>query len=136
MWRIHRILRFDSVALNNILLISMPSICYLLPYHIQNPVKHLRWSVLLQPLTIFAKGSVLDVLQSSRYASGIFIFFNCCLAAPRQTLDHYREDSLTHPMLIIAFYIFGPKVTTWKHWNNKENWYKMLVFYHRNLKMF
>ena len=41
-----------------------------------------------------------------------YIFFNCYLAAPRPTLGHYRGDSLTHPMLITAFfYIFGPKVT-------------------------
>ena len=38
-------------------------------------------------------------------------FFNCYLAAPRPTLGHYRGDSLTHPMLITAFYIFDPKVT-------------------------
>ena len=39
------------------------------------------------------------------------LFFNCYLAAPRPTLSHYRGDSLTHPMLITAFYIFEPKVT-------------------------
>ena len=39
-------------------------------------------------------------------------FFNCYLAAPRPTLGHYRGDSLTHPMLITAFfYIFDLKVT-------------------------
>ena len=41
-----------------------------------------------------------------------FFFFNCYLAAPRPTLGHYQGDSLTHPMLITAFfYIFGPEVT-------------------------
>ena len=40
-----------------------------------------------------------------------FFFFNCYLAAPWPTLGHYRGDSLTHPMLITAFYIFNPKVT-------------------------
>ena len=38
-------------------------------------------------------------------------FFNCYLAAPRPNLGHYRGDSLTHPMLITAFYNFDPKVT-------------------------
>ena len=38
-----------------------------------------------------------------------YFFFNCYLAAPRPTLGHYRGDSLTHPMLITAFfYIFDP----------------------------
>ena len=36
---------------------------------------------------------------------------HCYLAAPRPTLGHYRGESLTHPMLITAFYIFDPKVT-------------------------
>ena len=41
-----------------------------------------------------------------------FFFLNCYLAAPRPTLGHYRGDSLTHPMLITAFfYIFDTKVT-------------------------
>ena len=43
-----------------------------------------------------------------KYLTG---FFNWYLAAPRPTLGHYRGDSLTHPMLIIASYIFDPKVT-------------------------
>ena len=38
-------------------------------------------------------------------------FFNCYLAAPRPTLGHYRGDSLTHPMLITAYYIFDSGVT-------------------------
>ena len=41
----------------------------------------------------------------------LLIFFNCYLAAPQPTLDHYWADSLTHPMLITAFYIFDPRVT-------------------------
>ena len=42
----------------------------------------------------------------------VFVFFfNCYLAVPRPTLGHYRGDSLTHPMLITAFYMFDPKVT-------------------------
>ena len=41
----------------------------------------------------------------------IIYIFNCYLAAPRPTLGHYRGDSLTHLMLITAFYIFDPKVT-------------------------
>ena len=40
-----------------------------------------------------------------------FFILNCYLAAPWPTLGHCRGDSLTHPMLITAFYIFGPKVT-------------------------
>ena len=40
-----------------------------------------------------------------------YLCFNCYLAAPRPTLGHYRGDSLTHPMLITAFYIFDPRVT-------------------------
>ena len=39
-------------------------------------------------------------------------FFNCYLVAPQPTLGHYREDSLTHPMLITVFYWFQPK----GHW--------------------
>ena len=40
----------------------------------------------------------------------LFIFFNCYLAAPRPTLGHYQGDSLTHPMLIIAFFLhFQPE---------------------------
>ena len=38
-------------------------------------------------------------------------FFNCYLAAPQLTSGHYPGDSLTHPILITAFYIFHPKVT-------------------------
>ena len=34
---------------------------------IQNPVKHLRLS--FQPLTIFVKGFILDVLHGSKYTS-------------------------------------------------------------------
>lgn len=30
-------------------------------------------------------------------------FFNCYLAALRSTLGHYRQESLTHRMLISAF---------------------------------
>ena len=37
------------------------------------------------------------------------IFFNFYLAVPRPTLGHYREDSLTHPMLITAFLHFRPE---------------------------
>ena len=40
-----------------------------------------------------------------------FISFNCYLTAPQSTLGHYREDRLTHPMLITRFYIFNLKVT-------------------------
>ena len=32
-----------------------------------------------------------------------FRFFNCYLAVPQLTLGQYRGDSLTHPMLMIAF---------------------------------
>ena len=48
-------------------------------------------------------------LSIQRYL--INFFFNYYLAAPRPTSGHYRGDSLTHPMLITAFYIFDPKVT-------------------------
>ena len=37
-------------------------------------------------------------------------FFNNYLAAPQPTLGHYWGGSLTHPILIIMFYIFAPKV--------------------------
>ena len=46
---------------------------------IQNPVKHLRWSVLqkivngLKLLIIFAKRSILDVWQGSKYTSTVFL---------------------------------------------------------------
>ena len=39
----------------------------------------------------------------------IIIFFNCYLAAPRPTLGRCQGDSLTNPMLIIAFYLFRPE---------------------------
>ena len=39
----------------------------------------------------------------------IIIFFNCYLVAPRPTLGHCQGDSLTNPMLIIAFYLFRPE---------------------------
>ena len=38
-----------------------------------------------------------------------FFFFNFYLVAPWLTLDHYRGDSLTHPMLITAFYLVWPE---------------------------
>ena len=34
------------------------------------------------------------------YLNGRIFFKNCYLAAPRTTLGHYQEGSLTHPMLI------------------------------------
>ena len=34
--------------------------------HIQNPVKHLRWSV-LKPLNIFEKCAIIDARQGSKY---------------------------------------------------------------------
>ena len=40
---------------------------YSLPKRIQNPVKHLRRSRSFQPLTIFEKKSILDVLLGSYY---------------------------------------------------------------------
>ena len=40
-----------------------------------------------------------------------YIFFNCYLAAPRPTLGHYRGDSFTLPMLIIAFFTFSTQRT-------------------------
>ena len=40
------------------------------------------------------------------------LFFNCYLAAPRLTLGHSQEDSLSNPMLITAFLnYFSLKVT-------------------------
>ena len=38
-------------------------------------------------------------------------FISCYLAGPQSILGHYQGDSLNHPMLITAFYIFDPKVT-------------------------
>ena len=40
---------------------------------IQNPVKHLRWSVLQKPLIIFAKSSILGVWKAFEYASGVAV---------------------------------------------------------------
>ena len=37
------------------------------------------------------------------------IFFNCYLAAPRSTLGHSQEGSLTNLMLITAFKLFQAK---------------------------
>ena len=35
---------------------------------------------------------------------GMFFFFqDCYVAAPRLTLDHFQESSLTNPMLITVF---------------------------------
>ena len=45
------------------------------------------------------------------FSNQFLIFFNCYLAAQRPTLGHCRGDSLNHPMLLTAFYIFDPKVT-------------------------
>ena len=53
----------------------------------------------------------IDLNSYSENAKIAIFFFNCYLAAPRPTLGHYRGDSLTHPMLITAFYIFDPRVT-------------------------
>ena len=39
----------------------------------------------------------------------IYIYINCYLAAPRPTLDHYRGDSLTHPMLITLRFPFSTR---------------------------
>ena len=38
-----------------------------------------------------------------------FFFFNFYLAAPRPTLDDYREGSLTHPILITTFLHVRPE---------------------------
>ena len=57
------------------------------------------------------------------------------MAAPRPTLGHYRGDSLTHPMLITAFYIFDPKVTgslvavELLSWNFTKFWYQASSYY-------
>ena len=49
-------------------------------------------------------------IMTPRYCS--LIFFNCCLTNPRQSLDHYRGDNLTNPMLNTASgYLFYPRVT-------------------------
>ena len=42
--------------------------------------------------------------------AGSSLFFNY-LAAAWPILGHFRGDNLTHPMSIIEFFIFGPKVT-------------------------
>ena len=41
----------------------------------------------------------------------VLLFFFNYLAAAWQILGHFRGDNLTHPMSIIEFFIFGPKVT-------------------------
>ena len=47
---------------------------------------------------------------SCRLSWRVDIFFkNFCLAAPRTILDCYWGESLTHPILITAFYLFRPK---------------------------
>ena len=52
-----------------------------------------------------------EQLQLAIYLARYLFFFHYYLANPGPTLGHYRGDSLTHPMLITAFYIFDPKVT-------------------------
>ena len=64
---------------------------------------HRRFSDVPRRVSLLSCGDVFVV--------HVFFFFNCYLAAPRPTLGHYRGDSLTHPMLITAFYIFDPRVT-------------------------
>ena len=44
------------------------------------------------------------------------LFSNCYLAAPRSTLSHHWENTLTHPMLITVFYLFDPRVTGKLEW--------------------
>ena len=43
------------------------------------------------------------------YSNFYGFFFNCFLAAPRPTLGHYREGSLTHAMHIAVFLDIRPK---------------------------
>ena len=52
-------------------------------------------------------------IHFSQKTSGgwFFSFFFNYLAAAWQILGHFRGDNLTHPMSIIEFFIFGPKVT-------------------------
>ena len=54
---------------------------------------------------------IVDDLEKCGLFPDFQYFFNCYLAAPRPTSGHYRGDSLTHPMLITAFYILNPRVT-------------------------
>ena len=54
----------------------------------------------------------IKLVTTDKRRNQLFFFFNCYLAAPRPTSGHYRGDSLTHPMLITAFFcIFDLKVT-------------------------
>ena len=50
----------------------------------------------------------------------ILNFFNCYLAAPYSTLGHYQGHSLTHLIIISAFYIFNPEVT--RSLTSFDNW--------------
>ena len=65
-------------------------------------------SVYIQKTLISKKLIIVEDISDYNF---LFVFSNCYLAVPRSTLGHYWRDSLTHPMLITAFYIFDPKVT-------------------------
>ena len=45
---------------------------------------------------------------ATQYLSTI-TFFNCYLATPWPTMDHYWGDSLANPMLITAFFTFSTR---------------------------
>ena len=55
---------------------------------------NMQW---LKAFTI-EKRSIIDIF---------LFFFNCYLATPQPTFNHYRGDSFTHPMLITAFLHFS-----------------------------
>ena len=40
---------------------------------------------------------------------GVSYFFNCYLAAPQPTFDHFQGDSLINPLLITASELVRPK---------------------------
>ena len=48
-------------------------------------------------------------------------FFNCCLAAPRPTLDHYQGDSLTNIILSPARCLVGLEPGTFRFWLERLN---------------
>ena len=64
--------------------------------HIQNSVKHLRWSVLQIKIIIFTKHSTLDVWHGSESTSGLLKLF--CCGSQRDI-----QDCLIYVKLIIVF---------------------------------
>ena len=72
-----------------------------------SPDSAVDWDV--EKTVTIALPHITTILMS--YEIVIFYFFQLLFGCPQPILDHYRGDSLTHPMLITAFWYFDPKVT-------------------------